>query len=121
LVLSADLKSILLNEGIVHEELKPSEVPERIKEEKARIKPGKIKPQTNLGIRLGMSLKEVQRKLGKPTKSMWSKRFNAQELIYRKATPKDKEGMGVAYSNYYLFKGGKLFYIELAQDSMGGG
>jgi hypothetical protein len=52
---------------------------------------------------------------------MWSKRFNAQELIYRKATPKDKEGMGVAYSNYYLFKGGKLFYIELAQDSMGGG
>ena len=59
--------------------------------------------------------------LGKPTKAIWSKKFQARELIYRVQTRLSKDGVGQAASNYYLFRGGELYYVELARDSIGGG
>lgn len=106
---------------MVHKDLKPADVSQTLNEMKGRFKPGAIKPRTNKGVQLGMSISQVQRILGKPTKTMWSKKFNAQELIYRRETPKSSDGISTAYSNYYLFRGGKLYYIELAEDAIGGG
>ena len=106
---------------MIYDGLTKREIAERTQEFKANIKPGSIQPKTNRGVRLGMSRPQVLRILGKPTKEIWSKKFKAQELIYRRQPKLDKEGMGVAYSNYYLFRNGRLFYVELSQSAIGGG
>jgi hypothetical protein len=116
LTLTGDLRSIAINEGAVYEGLSSADVAEALQRIKTECKPGPIKAKTNLGIRLGMSPAEVQRILGKPTKSMWSKKFSAKELIYSTETDKDAEGFSDTHSNYYLFRGGKLYYIELDED-----
>lgn len=121
LVLTKDLRSILINEGAIYAGLTAEEIAERTASQKAQIKPGTIDPKTDRGIRLGMTLAEVQHVLGKPKKSIWSEKFQATELIYTRETPKSADGISTRYSNFYLFRGGKLFYIELAEDMMGGG
>lgn len=68
-----------------------------------------------------MSRQSVQRILGKPHKSFWSKKFAAQEIIYSRQTRKNREGMWHKWTNYYLFKDGKLYFIELSRDHLGGG
>ncbi|MBX3118277.1 MAG: hypothetical protein KF784_04370 [Fimbriimonadaceae bacterium] len=115
------MRSILQNEGIIHDELADDEIPQRIEEEKRNFQSGSIKPRTNLGIHLGMSQQEVKQILGKPQKAFWSKRFLAKELVYTRQTPLNADGMGVKYSNYYLFRDDKLYYIELSVDAIGGG
>lgn len=103
-----------------YEGLDAKEIAERTQEAKGRIASGKIDAKTDRGIRLGMSKREVTRILGTPNRTMWSTRFRADEIIYTRATPKDKEGVWTLYANYYLFRAGKLFYIELARDAIGG-
>ncbi len=120
MVLSADLNSILLNEGLLSKDLDAKEVAKRIEEEKQRFKSETVKPTTNRGIKLGMSQQEVRRILGKPTRSIWSDKFQSKELIYTRETPKDKEGISIKFSNYYLFRGDRLYYVELARDTIGG-
>ncbi len=121
LVLSADFKSIFINEGYGEDRATPESIASDTRQLKSRITPGKINPRTNRGVRLGMSRLQVQRILGTPKKSMWSKRFRAQEIIYSRHTKLDKEGMGTKYTNYYLFRADKLYFIELSQDAIGGG
>lgn len=120
MVLSANLRAILTNEGIVYPGLDAEEIAERTAEAKTHIKSAPVSAKTNNGIRLGMSKADVRRVLGPPKRTLWSKRFQADELVYSRETAKDDEGVSTKYSNYYLFKGGKLFYVELAVDAIGG-
>ncbi|MBI5707226.1 MAG: hypothetical protein HZC36_09590 [Armatimonadetes bacterium] len=128
IVLSGDTKAMMKNEGILYPGLEKWEIEERVKEFNDSHKPGKIKAETNHGVRLGMTETEVQRILGKPYRTMWSKKFQARELIYgrEEVWPKvkgekdDGSGTGMRWRNYYLFRNGRLFYIELSQDLVGG-
>lgn len=127
ITLSTDFRAVMLNEGSIYEGLSASEVELREQEFLAGLKRDQIRASTDRGIRIGMRESEVLRILGKPTKTIWSKKFQARELIYRreiKYSKKKREegnGTGVQFSNYYLFRNGKLFYIELSRDVVGGG
>ncbi|HZH97951.1 MAG TPA: hypothetical protein VEX38_03190 [Fimbriimonadaceae bacterium] len=121
MVLSADLSSILKNEGVLYQGLSAAERSVRIAEAKQWIKQSRIAPKTTYGVRLGMTENQVRKLLGKPKKVMWSKKFDSRELIYRRQERKDQHGMYTIWSNYYLFKEGKLYFIELASDLIGGG
>ncbi|MEQ1932574.1 MAG: hypothetical protein ABL962_01655 [Fimbriimonadaceae bacterium] len=127
LVLSSDHKAMMLNEGALYEGLDQWDIDQRVRQFKQEHKPGKIMPKTNNGVRLGMTEADVLRVLGKPKKAIYSKKFQARELIYRREVvwPKKKgaeplNGTGMRWSNYYLFRNGRLFYIELCQDLVGG-
>jgi outer membrane protein assembly factor BamE (lipoprotein component of BamABCDE complex) len=121
LVLSANLDSIMTNEGMFYDGLTSEDIARRRVEFKAEIKPGTIVAKTNRGVKLGMSQAQVRRILGPPDQKLKSKKFGADEYVYRRETKKDSEGVSTRFSNYYLFKSGKLFYIELSQDLIGGG
>lgn len=68
-----------------------------------------------------MTEREVVSRLGKPQKAIWSKKYDARELIYSRETRKDKDGVSVRYTNYYLFSNGRLAMIELDRSTIGGG
>jgi hypothetical protein len=121
LVLSSDFESIMRNEGFLHESNRPEENRKSLEEERSRLKRSAIRPETSSGIRLGMSEKQVVGILGKPDRAFFSKKFQARELIYRRETKPDRDGISQRSSNYYLFRNGKLFYVELARDKIGGG
>ena len=114
------------NEGLLREGMAKSEIEDSVKFFRKDLKPGKFDPRTNHGARLGMTESQVRRILGKPSRVMWSKKFNARELIYRreeKWKPKrgqEADGTGMSWRNYYLFRAGKLYYIELRQALEGG-
>lgn len=127
LVLSSDYQAMMVNEGALYEGLEQWDIDQRVRQFKQEHKPGKINPKTNYGVRLGMTEAEVLRVLGKPKKAIYSKKFQARELIYRREVvwPKKRgeearNGTGMLWSNYYLFRNGRLFYIELCQDLVGG-
>jgi hypothetical protein len=105
---------------MIYEGLRPEEVAERTRDERSRIRNRSFDAETSSGIRLGMTEHTVRRVLGEPRRALWSKRFRAEELIYSRETPKDREGVSIRLSNYYLFRGGKLYYIGLARDTIGG-
>lgn len=113
LILSADIDAIANNEGQSSDEFLKW----------ANFKPMKFVPITDSGINLGMTRAEVERILGKPrpANSFYSSKFKAHELIYSRQTPKRKDGTSDKFTNFYLFRGGKLFYIELSYDQVGGG
>jgi hypothetical protein len=85
------------------------------------IKSGRIKARTNHGVRLGMSPAQVRAVLGKPTRRLWSTRFNAYELVYSRITGSRAREDRVQYKNYYLFRNDKLFFVELREDALDGG
>ena len=122
MVLSADLKSILINEGYHRDEVEAAAARAKLAEFLGgrEIKKGRFRPMTSNGVRLGMTESQVTKILGKPTKAIWSKKFRARELIYHVQTRLSKDGQGQAATNYYLFRGGKLYYVELARSSIGG-
>jgi hypothetical protein len=120
LVLSADLKSILVNEGWQPEDVEARTSPNELASRGMQFKVARIRPVTSRGVRLGMSEEQVTKVLGKPTKTIWSKKFQARELIYHVQTRLNKAGEGQAATNYYLFRGGKLYYLELARSAIGG-
>lgn len=68
-----------------------------------------------------MTMSQVRRILGPPNRKIWSEKFRADEYIYSRETKKDREGFATKYTNYYLFRANKLFYIELSRDALGGG
>lgn len=121
MVLSADLKSILLNEGYLERYSDPMPKADDLTMFKEQIKPGRVQAVTNRGIRLGFSEKQVREILGNPSKAIWSSRFQARELIYRWESKKTPDGVSTVASNYYLFRNGKLYYLELARSLLGGG
>lgn len=106
---------------MLYEGISRDEVAERIAEQMTQIKPGAIVARTNRGVRLGMSMASVTRLLSKPDRKVLSTRFHADEFIYSRESKKDKDGLSVKFTNYYLFKKGRLYYIELSQDLIGGG
>ena len=114
------------NEGYLEPGHQASGREEEIREFKAGIHSGKFRAVTNRGLRLGMKEDEVRRVLGKPDRAFWSRKFGAKELVYRRlekwqgADPKSGEGTGMSWHNYYLFRGGRLYYIEFSQDLEGG-
>lgn len=116
LILCADLRTILLSEDEIGPHLGPEQTAERYQYWKSTFALGKVTPTTNKGVTLGMTRLNVESRLGAPTRTLWSKKFNAQELIYSRRTRKDATGNSTRFSNYYLFKNGKLYYIELASD-----
>ena len=109
------------NEGLFYDGMTSEDVARRTVEFKAQIKPGSVIPKTNRGVKLGMSQAQVRGILGAPNQKLKSKRFGADELLYRRETRKDSDGVSTRFTNYYLFRGGKLFYIELALNLIGGG
>ena len=114
------------NEGQLYEGLPSWDRDQRVREFKAGIKRGTFRPATNQGIRLGMKEEEVRLALGKPKRAFWSRKFEAKELVYRRiekwkiADPNSGEGTGMSWHNYYLFRNGRLYYIEFSQDLDGG-
>ena len=118
--MSADFDSIMRNEGMIYEGLSGNQIEQRRRDELSRVKSARFRPVTSRGVRLGMSEHRVLSILGKPTKAIWSKRFKARELIYRVQTRLSKDGVGQSASNYYLFRGGKLYYVELSRNKIGG-
>ena len=118
ITLTTSLEAIGINEGWLSSKTKqPQKVLAERNEEFER---KEFKTETGLGIRLGMTRKEVIDKLGIPSQSLFSKRFNAQELIYQRYTPRLKHGWYWRYANCYLFRGDTLFYIELRRDMIDG-
>lgn len=120
LTLTKDFTAIMKNEGYHESDWTPGEIAERTKAEQQRCTAASLPGKTDRGVMLGMTPAQVQKILGKPDVSMQSKKFSAFELIYKRNGPKDKEGIYRQYKNYYLFRDGKLFYIELANDMIGG-
>lgn len=116
MVLSSDLTSILVNEGFpeTHAKLPP-------KETGVTFDPATLNPVTNNGVRIGMTPGQVEAILGKPSKRFYSKKFQADEMVFYCERKGPSEEWTRKYSNYYLFRNGKLFYIELRNDVLGGG
>ncbi len=114
------------NEGHDFTDLAKTDVDKEAKNYEKNFKQERISAKTNNGIRLGMTETQVRNILGKPTKQMWSKKFEARELIYRRRdtwlkSKQDGGGEeGTDWSNYYLFRNGKLYYIEFSQSAIGG-
>ena len=119
LTLTTSLESIGLNEGWNSPKGKMRE--EFFAEKRNEFEQIPINAQTGLGIKLGMTRKQVVHKLGIPSQSLYSERFKADELIYQRYTPKDKRGWYGRYANFYLFRNDMLFYIELSCNLIGGG
>lgn len=115
MVLSGDLTSILLNEDYPenHAKLPP-------KDAGVTFDPATLNPTTNNGVRIGMTPKQVESILGKPSKRFYSKKFQADEMAYYRERKRPGESSPRKYSNYYLFRHDKLYYIELRNDSLGG-
>ncbi|MEO7453486.1 MAG: hypothetical protein ABIV13_01840 [Fimbriimonadales bacterium] len=118
LTLTSSLAAIGINEGWPSSK---SNLPERsLAENREEFSEAKFKSQTGLDITLGMTRKQVMDKLGLPSQSLYSKRFSAQELIYQRYTPKNKDGWYGRYANFYLFRNDRLYYIELSYDMIDG-
>jgi hypothetical protein len=127
LVLSADYLAIMKNEGSLYDGLEAWDRERRIRGFKEQFRSGSIKPQTNSGVRIGMTEAQVRRILGAPRQTLYSKKFAAREFVYRREQGWSKskrdtapDGTGMSWRNYYLFRNGRLFYVELAQDLEGG-
>lgn len=107
-ILSRDLSAISINEGFAHS----GEMLASFEERHAKA----LDPITDRGIALGASPEAVRAKLGPPAKDFYSRKFQARELVYRHTDRKaDRD-----YTACYLFRGGRLFYVELSWDSRGG-
>lgn len=68
-----------------------------------------------------MTKRQVRNIPGRPDRSLFSNKFNADDFVYTRTTKKTKDGLSSKYTNYYLFKNDRLFFIELKYDSIGGG
>ena len=68
-----------------------------------------------------MSKQQVRNLLGRPDRSFFSKKFKADEFVYTRTTKKTADGLSDKYTNYYLFKKDRLYFIELRYDMIGGG
>jgi len=116
LVLSDSLDDILLNAGYSNREL-----PHTKTEFRNQFEPARFSPTTNSGVAIGMSKQQVRNILGRPDRSFFSKKFNADEFVYTHTTKKTADGLADKYTNYYLFKKDRLYFIELRYDMIGGG
>lgn len=115
------MKSILINEGYHRGDPELLASREKLAQRGRSFKDVQFRPVTSRGVRLGMSESQVTKILGKPTKAIWSKKFQARELIYHVRTRLSKDGVGQAATNSYLFRRGKLYFVELARSKIGGG
>ena len=150
LVLSADPVAIVKNEGYEPKDGKyvfPATSEFNLRTKSGRIVPHfpskssndepawnwrtlRFEPTNGLGVRIGMSKREVERIAGRPAQRLYSKRFGCDELVYFRTTWKrdalgriellDGLRVGTKLSNYYLFQNGRLFYIEAAQNLLPG-
>ena len=68
-----------------------------------------------------MSKQQVRNILGRPDRSFFSTKFSAYEFIYTHTTKMTADGLAGKYTNYYLFKKDRLYFIELRYDMIGGG
>ncbi|MBV6457845.1 MAG: hypothetical protein HONBIEJF_00965 [Fimbriimonadaceae bacterium] len=150
MVLSTDPIAILINEGYSPNEgtaaLEDALTTYALRREKGQIVPlrgydygsgrgwikARIDPVNGLGIRIGMTKAEVERIAGRPTRRLFSKRFKCDELVYHRTTylrddrgrvekTMDGEKLKVRLANYYLFRNGRVFFIEASQDLLNGG
>ncbi len=83
--------------------------------------PARFTPTTNSGVSIGMTKRQVRNILGRPQRSFYSQMFKADEFVYTHTTKKTADGISGKYTNYYLFKNDRLFFIELRYDMIGGG
>lgn len=120
LVISASFKAILINEGSASVDASPQDIDDKLNNFGQPIGRRSLKGKTDSGVALGMSEAQVRKILGAPHSAFHSTKFSARELVYRRVTPKGPDGTSGKYSNYYLFDKGRLFYIELAYDLIGG-
>lgn len=118
LTLTTSLEAIVTNEGWRPGSGKTRE--QFVADKHKELQEYKINAQTGLGIKLGMTRKQVINKLGIPSQSLYSERFKADELIYQRYTSKNPHGWYSRYANFYLFRNDKLFNIELSYDHIGG-
>lgn len=86
------------------------------------LKPTTISTVTNRGIRLGMTPRQVTSILGKPTYIVNGKKVPGKQYIYRWTKPKLGEyDFPRDCKNFYVFRKGRLEYIEFNSSSIGGG
>ncbi len=114
-MLSDDLDSILRNEGC-------EAIDAGLRQQfLAEFKPGRIRPSTNRGVRLGMSKGQVRGILGKPHRVVQRKRVPALQYVYVRPKGMSPEHGERIFREYYAFRNGKLFYIEHANRTTGPG
>ena len=116
MVLSDSLEAILTNDGY-----ETAEVRERLTEFARSFRSASFTPATNSGVTIGMTKGQTRSILGRPDRSFYSKKFRADEFVYTHTTKKTADGLSGKYTNYYLFKNDRLFFIELRYDLIDGG
>lgn len=141
MVLSADPITILQGQGWTVDDIEsaglqrkngrlvPVDRPDRDSEWGWKI--GPIDPVNGLGVRIGMTKAQVEKIAGRPTLRLYSKKHNCDELVYyRTSNSRDQRGrieviegqkLKVRLANYYLFRNGRVFYMEASQDLLNGG
>jgi hypothetical protein len=103
LILSRDLDAIRKNEGYEASKDFLDYLPQSDKP---------LAAATELGVKLGDTPEAVRARLGAPARDFFSKKFQARELIYKYRDARQQR----LYASYYLFREGRLFYIELSWD-----